>query len=126
MADAERLAPTDRDLSMLLAAEAARRQPDVASAGALATALLTEPDFLRYEGDTNGERVYETPGDHGDRPRTGRPSPPTAPNWPSPTPTPARSASSTSSPGPKTASWPTPPSTEPTSCATSSGRPRTP
>ena len=63
MADAERLAPTDRDLSLLLAAEAARRQPDVASAGALATALLTEPDFLRYEGDTNGERVHATAGD---------------------------------------------------------------
>lgn len=63
VADAERLAATDRDLSMLLAAEAGRRQPDTASAGALATALLTEPDFLRYEGDTNDERVHETQGD---------------------------------------------------------------
>ena len=57
VADAERLAATDRDVSLLLAAEAARRRPDVASAGALATALLTEPEFLRYEGDTGGERV---------------------------------------------------------------------
>jgi len=62
-ANAERLAPTDRDLSLLLAAEAARRQLDLASSSALATALLTEPDFLRYEGDTNGERVRGTGGD---------------------------------------------------------------
>lgn len=62
VAEAERLAPTDRDLSLLLAAEAARRQPDVTSAGALATALLTEPAFLRYEGDTGDERVLATAG----------------------------------------------------------------
>jgi DNA-binding SARP family transcriptional activator/WD40 repeat protein/tRNA A-37 threonylcarbamoyl transferase component Bud32/energy-coupling factor transporter ATP-binding protein EcfA2 len=62
VADAERLAPTDRDLSMLLAVEAARRQADTASAGALAAALLTEPDFVRYEGDTADARGYESPG----------------------------------------------------------------
>ena len=57
LADAERLAPVDRDVSLLLAAEAARRGPSVATTNALATALLTEDAFLRYEGDPNGERV---------------------------------------------------------------------
>ena len=51
LAESERLAPTDRDVSLLLAAEAARREPGVASANALATALLTDQSFLRFEGD---------------------------------------------------------------------------
>ena len=67
LADAERLAPADRDVSLLLAAEAARRDPTVATTNALATALLTEAAFLRYEGDPNGERVTAgseaSPGD---------------------------------------------------------------
>ena len=42
---------------MLLAAEAARREPGVASANALATALLTDAAFLRYEGDPEAPRA---------------------------------------------------------------------
>ena len=57
LADARSLASTDRNVALLLAAEAARREPGVASANALATALLTDAAFLRYEGDPNAPRA---------------------------------------------------------------------
>jgi len=56
VADSERLAVTNPDLSRLLAAEAARRSPGALAADALATSLLTDPDLLGYLGDTNEPR----------------------------------------------------------------------
>jgi len=62
LADAERLATSDRDLSMLLAAEAARREPGtVGPSNALATSMLVEDDFLRYVGDTETPRSRPDP-----------------------------------------------------------------
>ncbi len=57
LADSRSLASTDRDVALLLAAEAARREPGVASANALATALLTDAAFLRYEGEPEAPRA---------------------------------------------------------------------
>ncbi len=71
--DAERLAPTDRDLAMLLAVEAYRRQPGAAGANALATALFADPSFLRYVGDPAGPT---TPGATRCSPRPSNPPSP--------------------------------------------------
>lgn len=46
--DAAGLASTQRELSLLLAVEAYRREPSVASEGALATALTAEPGVQRF------------------------------------------------------------------------------
>ncbi|MBI4936418.1 MAG: protein kinase [Actinobacteria bacterium] len=48
LSDAAGLASTQRELSLLLAVEAYRREPSVASEGALATALTAEPGVLRF------------------------------------------------------------------------------
>ena len=67
IADAKRLASSNPDLALLLAAEAARRAPGAASADALATALTTNPDLVRFVGDTATPRAgggtSETAGD---------------------------------------------------------------
>lgn len=68
VAEAERSAPTSPDLSMLLAVEAAKRSPGPATAGALATAMLTDPDLVRYEGDTGRPRTTLPSGTPGDWP----------------------------------------------------------
>lgn len=47
-ADAVALAPTQREVSLLLAVESFRRRPDVAGEGALAAALTSQPGVLRY------------------------------------------------------------------------------
>ncbi|HEY5886375.1 MAG TPA: hypothetical protein VIT24_01550, partial [Acidimicrobiales bacterium] len=65
--DAERLAPTDRDLAMLLAVEANRRDPGAEGASALASALFADPSFLRYVGDPNAP-VSSEAIDYGYRP----------------------------------------------------------
>jgi WD40 repeat protein len=59
------LVGTKRDVSMLLAVEAAQRDPGPATTGALQTALYADPTFLRYlhsEADSGGQLAFSRDG----------------------------------------------------------------
>jgi serine/threonine protein kinase/DNA-binding SARP family transcriptional activator/WD40 repeat protein len=61
------LVSTKRDVALLLALEAARRDPGPASTGALQTTLYSDPTFLRYVrigGDSAGQVAFSPDGEY--------------------------------------------------------------
>lgn len=87
----QNLVSTKRDVAMLLAVEAARRDPGALTTGALQTALSSDPSFLGYLGTgtgttdkiafaPDGRSLYAVSGEDGQRPiridlATGRTTP---------------------------------------------------
>ncbi|MDP9333979.1 MAG: protein kinase, partial [Actinomycetota bacterium] len=63
VAESQRLAPSKRDLSMLLALEAYDRQPSVQTRSALLGSLLHDPAFIRFEGDNTAPRPHSGGGE---------------------------------------------------------------